>query len=71
MMNDLETQMYMALNAAVMYLGDDFTMKELLTNATDMELQAVIFGWLAAKDMWDNELDVSSFIEQLRAEENE
>ncbi len=67
-MNDLDTQMYTALNTAVMFVGDGFTMKELLRAAKDSELQGIIFGWLAAKDMWHNDIDVNSFLKNLREE---
>ena len=67
-MSELDTQMYMALNTAVMFVGDGFTMKELLRAASGAELQGMIFGWLAAKDMWHNDIDVNSFLKNLREE---
>jgi hypothetical protein len=69
-MSKLDTQMYMALNTALMFIGQDITMKEMLGYATDAELQGMIFGWLAAKDMWHNDIDVNSFLKNLREEVN-
>ena len=73
-MKELDTQMYMALQTYVMFVGDDFTMKEFLTQGLGGDLipdlipQGIIFGWLAAKDMWHNDVDVNSFLENLREE---
>jgi hypothetical protein len=67
-MNDLDTQMYMALETVAMFVGEDVTMKKLLSYATNVELHSIIFGWLAAKGLWHNNIDVSSFLKNLREE---
>jgi hypothetical protein len=69
-MDELDTQMYMSLQNYVLFVGNGFTMKELLRAFKDTELQCMVFGWLAAKDMWHNDIDVNTFLKNLREEVN-
>lgn len=51
-------------------LGDDnkFSMDQVLTFASNDELNATVFGWLAAKGLWDNYINTKELIAKAREE---
>jgi hypothetical protein len=67
-MTNLENEMNAAIRIAVYYVqesGVECTAKDLANAMTYTELHAMLFGWLAAKGLWENTVDTNDFIDSL------
>lgn len=69
----LEIEMNEAINCLVnnLKLSDPSITKQLVMQVvSEPELGSLLYGWLSAKGLWDNDIDTTSFIKKLKSDSN-